>query len=548
MESFWKNLTRVDFPRQFWALARLRYCLIWAHARTGNGKIALLFALYMLGGLMALFFSFGGFGLALGIINSGGGEKIARWVLASLFANGIGLSLLFGLGPREAFSEEALRRYPLNAQERFAVRHGIGLLDPIWLILVAGAFGLAGGFIWLGTGSLMTGLPAVFLFIIANYLTTATLLSVIGILLQTRAGSALLGTAVILLVSFGPLAVASVAATHREEVWRLFDVILEVTPPGAAAAMMAGEDGSKLLGGLGLLLFWCIVLIYALSRIENRSPVSPVAAAGNITWNDFYDQLGNLLGGKYGPLLSKSLRYHLRCNLIRFSLITSPIIVLMGKFLIPSHRRFAYQNGEGIDRFFLVSLAMFFIMSSATGAALMLNLFGYDNAGIRRYAILPTSFADALRAGSLASLLLRAVTVLVAFALWLTFYATETVTWQMIVMILSIALASLFLFNTFGLGTSIFSPKRLDFDAMWNNRLSLGANLVIIGGILLPFWSAMVLAERINQEVFVGFWWLACLILVLCAGFYLFVLSVIDRPLRSRRERLINLIAGARDK
>ena len=539
MEALWEKLTGADFLRQFWALVRLRYRLIWAHARTGGGRIALLFALYLLGGLFALFFSFGGFGVAIGMIESGSGESIASWTLASLFINGIGLSLLFGLGPREAFLEQSLRRYPLSSQERFAVRHMIGLLDPTWLILVAGAFGLAIGFVWLGSGSLITGFPAIVLFIVSNYLATAVLLSVIGILMQTRTGSALLGAAVILLVSIGPLVIAAFVTARSDELWRVLHYILNVTPPGAAAAMLAGDGAARVFGGAGLLLLWCALLAYLLSRLERRPEVSQNAATGSIVWDDFYGQLGSLFGHKYGPLVSKSLRYHLRCNLIRFSLITSPIIVLMGKFIMP---------GRGPERFFPVSLAMFFIMSSATGAALMLNLFGYDGAGIRRYAILPISFADALRAGSFASLILRGAAVCVAFALWLMFYAETSVKWQMIIMILSLAVASLFLFNTFGLWTSLISPKRADFNAMWNNRLSLGANAVIIGGILVPFWGTMVLAERISQATVLHLWWIPCLILIFCFGSYLFALRAIEKTANSRRERLINLIAGARDK
>ncbi len=539
MESLWKKYTRIDFLRRLWALVRLRYRLIWAHARTGSGKLALLLALYLFGGLFALFLSFGGFGVALGMIENGRGESIARWTLAGFFANGIGLSLLFGLGPRAAFSEQSLRRYPLNYQERFAVRHLIGLLDPTWMILVAGAFGLALGFVWLGAGSVVTGLPAVILFIVANYLATAVLLSVVEIMMQTRTGSVLLGSAVILLVSFGPLVIASLVAARSEGIWRALDSLLEATPPGVAAAMIAGDDLVRVLGGCSLLLFWCIALAYILNRLERQPQIQQTAVAGSISWDDLYDRIGDLLGGKYGALVSKSLRYHLRCNLVRFSLVTSPVIVLMGKFLFP---------GSSSERFFLISLTMFFIMSSATGAALMLNLFGYDDAGIRRYAILPISFADALRAGSFASLLLRAAMIFVAFALWLMFYVREFVTWQMAVMILSIALASLFLFNALGLFTSVFSPKRGDFEAMWNNRLSFGANVVMIGGILVPFWGTMVLADRISQSLFLRFWWIPCLILTLCAGFYVLTLRIIDQPLKSRREKLINLIAGGADK
>jgi hypothetical protein len=539
MESLLQNFTRTDFPRKFWILVGLRYRLIWAQARTSNGRMALLFALYALGGFTLLFFSLGGLGIAQGAIEMGEGESIARWTLTMLFVNGIGLSFLFGLGTRAAFSEESLRHYPLNSQERFTVRHAIGLLDPVWLTGVAGAFGLAIGLAWAGLGSTVTGLPAVILFIVVNYLATAVLLALAGIVVETRTGTALFSALVIILISFGPLAIASLITAHRFDIWRAFDQLLQVTPPGAAAAMMSGDGSLKMLGGAGLLSLWCGASVYILMRLERRPRSSQPAIQGIIVRSDFIDNLAGFMSGRYGPLVSKSLRYHLRSNLIRFSLITSPLLVLTGKYLLP----WSWQ-----EKFFLISLSIFFIISSATGAALMFNLFGYDDAGIRRYAILPISFADALRASSVASLLLRAITVFVAFGLWLIFYAGESLTWEMVVMISSMALASLFLFNALGLWTSAFSPKRLSFDAMWNSRLSFGANVVVIMGVILPLWGAVFFSDRLDQATLARYWWASPLILIFCLSFYILSLVAIEAPVKSRRERLINLIAGASDR
>jgi hypothetical protein len=539
LSSLLQNFTGADFPRNFWILVGLRYRLIWAQARTSNGRMALFFALYALGGFTLLFFALGGLGVANGAIEMGEGESVARWMLTTLFINGIGLSFLFGLGTRAAFSEESLRHYPLNARERFTVRHAIGLLDPIWLMGVAGALGLAAGLAWTRLGSIVTGLPAVILFIMVNYLATAVLLSLAGIIVETRTGTALFSALVILLVSFAPLAIASLVAARRFDVWLAFDQLLQVTPPGAAAAMISGDGSRTVLGGAGLLFSWCGALAYLLTRLERRAQSSQSSARGIIIPSDLIDDLGKLMSSRYGPLVSKSLRYHLRSNLIRFSLITSPVIVLAGRYLLP----WRWQ-----EKFFLISLSIFFITSSATAATLMLNLFGYDDAGIRRYAILPISFADALRAGSLASLLLRGITVFVAFGLWLIFYASESITWEMVVMVLSIALASLFLFNALGLWTSVFSPKRLSFDAMWNSRLSFGANIVVIIGITVPLWGMVFFSDRIDQPVLMRYWWVAPLILIFCLCFYILSFAVMERPVKWRRERLIDLIAGASDR
>ncbi|MEP7337950.1 MAG: hypothetical protein ABI977_09420, partial [Acidobacteriota bacterium] len=479
-----------DFLNRFWALVRLRYKLLWANARTGNGKLAVLFAVYLIGGLFTLFFALGGLGLGavLGTTEPVKAQYFARWILTGLFINGVGLSLLFGMGPRAAFSEEVLRRYPLDARERFFVRQVIGILDPVWLLLIAAAYGLAAGIILQGGGSIIRTLPAVTIFIVTSYLATIVLLTLIAIVMETRKGSGLLSMAVLMLVSFGPLALTLLVKSQTAAVWKTLDQILYYLPPGAAAMMIVGDTVVKALGGLVLLLFWCTALLWALEKLETRPVTTQVATPDSIMWQDFYDQLSGLFGSRYAPLISKSLRYHMRCNMIRFSLVTAPVIVMAGKYVFPR---------QGLQSEFIISMAIFFIMSSATAAAMMLDAFGFDDAGIRRYAIWPMHFVEALRAINLASLLLRGVAVLGSFALWLLFYSSNLPAWRVLVMTFCTALASLFLYNAAGFWTSVFSPKRMDFEAMWGNRLSFGANVVIIVGVLAPFDSNDLEGQRL---------------------------------------------------
>lgn len=528
-----------DFFNRLRALIWLRYKLIWASGRTSNGKLAMLFAVYLIGALGALFFGLGGLamGAALGSIEAGNANYFARWMLAGLFINGVGLSLLFGIGPRAAFSEAALRRYPLNERERFFTRQLVGVLDPIWLLLIGATLGLGIGFILLGNGSVVRTLLPIIIFIVANYLATMVLLTLVGRAMETRGGSGVLGTLVLLLVSFGPLTVALLVKTNAAVIWNALDSALKFLPPGAAADIIVGESVLGAARGLLVLLLWCFGLALALERLESRSPTTRSLDAGVIVWRDFYDHLGNLFGKRYAPLISKSLRYHLRCNMVRFSLITAPVIVLAGKYLMP-------QRG-GRDYFF-ISLAMFFIMSSATAAAMMLNSFGYDEAGIRRYAVWPMRFVEALRATNLASLVLRAVAIFVSFALWLLFYS-EGLSLQKLGVMLLTALAALFLYNAAGFWTSVYSPKRMDFNAMWNTRLSFGANVVVIGGVLIPFWGLMMLGQHFGEAVVLRFWWIFLAVFIVCLGFYLFSFFSIEKTLTARREKLLNLIAGAKD-
>jgi hypothetical protein len=529
---------REEFLKHLWTLTRLRYRLIWAQARTSNGRALLLLSLYLLGGSVALLIALSGLGVAMVDSDLDQSGQIAQWTLVLLFINGIGLSLMFGLGTQAAFSEESLRRYPLTAKERFIIRQMIGLLDPIWTFMTFGAIGLAVGFWWFGKGSIITGLPAAALFIATCYLATMILLVVIGHVMSSRPASAAMGLITLLLATFGPLAVSLLAVSGSERTWRAIERVLQFTPSGAAVMMMLGDGFLAVFGGLALLIGWIAALSWMLMKIENLQPSPDPRISGEISWDGFYDQIAGLFGHRYAPFVSKSLRYHLRCNLVRFSLITSPMLVWLGKFLMPT---------RGAGGQIIVTFALFFITSSATGVSMMLNLFGYDGAGIRRYATLPATFTTALRAASLASLLVRAVVMLATVALWITLAQTRF-DYRMLLMILGIVVVSLFTFNGLGLWTSVLSPKSADFEAMWNNRLSLGANVVMLCGVVVPYVIAMILAEKLDPDLLLRFWWVCPLLMALSVGFYLISLKIIEPVVNWRREKLINLIAGARDR
>ncbi|HEU0179585.1 MAG TPA: hypothetical protein VFV58_35580 [Blastocatellia bacterium] len=529
-----------EFIKHIWALTRLRYRLIWAQARTSNGRIILFFALYLLGVSFALLMTFGGLGAAIAAGNFDQGGSMARWTLTTLFINGIGLSLMFGLGTQEAFSEESLRRYPMKTRERFIIRQIIGLLDPIWAFMAAGALGLAVGFSWFGRGVIILGPAAAALFIAASYLATACLLSFIGHIMRSRAGSSMLGIIVLALISFGPLSLSLLAASGADGVWRSLGRLLLFTPPGAAAAMMTEDSLSMALSAAALLVVWVAALTLLLKKLESLRPVAEANFSGGISYgfgDSFYDRIAGMFGRQYAPMVSKSLRYHWRCNLIRFSLLTSPLLVLLAKF--PALGR--GSNGEVITTFML-----FFVIGGATSMSMTLNLFGYDSAGVRRYAILPSTFVMALRAGSLASLLLRAVALLAAFASWAIF-ARKHFDARMFLAILGIAGAALFLFNGLGLWTSVLSPKAANFYSIWNNRLSFGANVVMFCGLFAPLWIAIMFSESLDPYDLSLFWRLALAMMALSVAFYLFSMKAIEPVLNWRREKLINLIAGARN-
>jgi hypothetical protein len=82
---------------------------------------------------------------------------------------------------------------------------------------------------------------------------------------------------------------------------------------------------------------------------------------------------------------------------------------------------------------------------------------------------------------------------------------------------------------------------------MWNNRLSFGAYVVFFCGVFAPIWTVIVFADAIENSDPSRFWRPGLAMTALSVAFYLFSMIMIEPVLNSRREKLINLIAGARD-
>jgi hypothetical protein len=115
----------------------------------------------------------------------------------------------------------------------------------------------------------------------------------------------------------------------------------------------------------------------------------------------------------------------------------------------------------------------------------------------------------------------------------------------MVLMLIGVALTGTILYNAIGLWVSIFSAKAVDFDSMWNNRLSLGANAVILIGVLLPFLLGSALLDRYGWTVLIQLWWAPWITAFVAIGFYLLSFHNVDPAMRLKAEAVIRRIAGA---
>jgi hypothetical protein len=513
-------------------LLKLRYKLIWAQVRTSSGKLGLLLLVYILLMAGAAVSAFGGFGAALAGVSTGQSEEIARGMLTGLLLSGVTASLFFGIGPRSAFSDRVLRRYPLSSFDRMWIRYLLGIIDPIWAIVAASVFGLAVGLALLGQGSWIWGLGGALIFLSVSYLFALFLLSLLDRILETRSGAATLGIIGLAVISFSGLGIGWLVETKGSRILEWVNEITTFLPSGLAARTMTSSHVWQAVSSMSGLLIWAVSLA-ALVRIVESIPVFTRSAAREaINWENFYDRVALWIGGRYAPLVSKSLRYHLRSQRVRFGLASAPLVALVGKFM---------ARGDVKASEFLFTLAFFLVLGSGT-SSVSLNHFGADEKGIVRYGLIPVSFAAPVRAGSTVSMLLGFLLIAPSILVWVL-VTDVPVDWRMIAMLWGSGITGLFIFEGMGMMTTILTPRRVDFSSILGNPLSTGTNIAV----MLLFFGIFGLAfalMKIELDVVLAFWWLSTVCAVAALMFYLIAWRVSGSLAALRRESLIKEIAG----
>lgn len=519
-----------------WNVVRLRYQLLWAQARTSSGRRALFIAAYAFGGSLLLLLSFGGSAAAMLSSLLERGEETARWIFTGIWVNGVTTGLLLGRGVPPASLDAALGRYPLTRMGRLCSRHLTGLLDPIWLFLSAITLGLAAGFAVAGPGRTVLSLPAVLLFIAICYLSSLVLTTVAGLLLSCRGGGTIVGAAAFILFSAAGLLTAFLTDPANAS-WRHgTDLVLRFLPPGAAASLLASAYSQEQLLDLTSLLLWFVFLGAALKTVEGCTTAKGPVASISDSVGVLLKGVESLFGHSIGPLVGKALRYHLRCDRVRFSVAaTVPLVLLLPHFM---------GRGGGPYRVFLETMALMFLAGILATASITLNQFGYDGGGICRYWILPIPAVSSLFAASIASLFLGGGLVLVAIA-GLPLLAEFRLDFRAAVMLTSSACSGLLLFNSLGLWTSVLSPRRGSFRGVIGNELSFGATLAIGLGIAFALAVSFAAEKLVPFAELLDQWWTFPLLAVLCAALYVTSYRSISKFFPARRESLIRAVSGS---
>ncbi len=516
-------------------LLRLRYRLLWANVRFRNGKIALFLAVYLTAILVIVLLSMGGFGAGVAAIRTGKAELVARIVTGGFFVNFLLVSITLGVGMNATFSDAALRRYPLSAFERVVARQGLAFLEPLWMFALALYGGLAAGLYVAGVGSFWPAAAGALLLAMSNYLLARVVLTTIA-RVMVRRGGALVLLVVLMAVCIGPsLFVESLVRNRGASEAAL--AVLQFTPPFAAAAAMVQGQASAWLPALASLALWCWALSGALALLERMRETPKAAARQAFSWDGPCDAIGRLFGPRQAPLVSKVLRYYFRNNRVRINLLAAVPLLVM---LIVTQR-----GAHGPESKFLMALPLIAVLGFAATFSMSVNVFGYDAEGFRRYLLLPVAPAGLIRAAIVPPLLIGGVLIPPALAFWLAFAPGHTDA-RMFTMLLSSAAGGLLLFNGLAVWTTLLAPRKTAFASNFGNNLSLGGNVLVMGGFLGGMVAGNLLAEFGNFAAVTAFWWAAPLFTVLGAAFFSWTLRKAPDVLWTRRERLLAVLEGRR--
>ncbi len=517
-------------PRPFRSLALLlglRYRLLWAQARLRPGKTVL----YCLGFLLlvsaAAWAHLGGLGGAGALVRSGRAEQAAGALLGLCYASAVLAAVLLGYGMNAVFADAVLRRYPLRRLERFAARQAISILEPLWLLVGILYLGFAAGFLTAGTASPWAAFPAAALLAAGNYLLARVLATVLDRVLAAKHGpQALLAAMMFLFMipallvrpGWGSAAAAGIAGGLR------------YAPPAAAAAVFAGGAPAA---GLLVLLAWAAALGAAVFQLD-RPPGARAAGGGEgaaEATGGLYGMAAALFRGSMAPLAGKFLRYYVRSPQLRFNYMAAVV------FIVP----FNLLLGGRADAARSLSLAIGYVLIAgylSTGA-MASNAFGFDGAGFRRYFLLPVAARSVLRAAAAVPLLLGAAVIPASVALWSAF-TPAPVDGRTLLLLLSSGFAGLLLFQSLALWVSLLSPRAVPFKITFGNRMSLGANMLMILAVACINLPAVF--DHVGMPALLDRWWVAPMAMVPAGAFYAATLHAGAAFLSGRRERMLAVI------
>ncbi len=515
-------------------LIGLRYKLLWAKTRSRNGRIALFVVAYLLFVLGAVVVGAGGVGAGITAIKSGQAGTVARTVLSGIYMSALMWTLLLGFGMNALFSETELRRYPLTAADRRLVKFFIGIVDPFWFLILFADLGMVVGLYLYGNVSLGLGALAALLLLASNYVLARTLGLLIDRLAQTKMGSALM-LLLVLCVSMLPSVLAPMLKRDTPLTNNIL-AILRFSPPFAAADAMTAS-GAQAWYGLLLTAFWVGVFLVALIWVEDHPYRGRSGAAKAARFDSRWERLGALFGPSNAAMVGFWLRFYARNSRVRTMYFAG---LPLAAFLAYSMAR----TGKTGD-WFTGTLGAIPVLGYMGTSRIAVNQFGYSGGGFRRFFLLPTDPGATLRAASYASVLMGAGMVPLGLVLWMALTPGGG-DLRKAFMLLCSAATGLLVFNGMGLWSTLFGPRKGNYESAIGNDLSAAGNAVVFTCILSGLFLPMILRRFAPALLAPENWAIAAIPAGLAYAFYKISLSIAAPMVYRRREELMAVVEGKR--
>ena len=171
------------------------------------------------------------------------------------------------------------------------------------------------------------------------------------------------------------------------------------------------------------------------------------------------------------------------------------------------------------------------------------NQFGYVGGAFRRYFLLPIDPAATLRASSCAALVIGGALLPVALMLFVVLgpYRFDA---RMPLMLACSGLTGMFLLHGLGIWVTLYNPRKGDYKSNFGNDLSLGGNILLIGGMILAMVLPRLMYHFLPALVSPAAWWMWLPLPVLALAFYLATLKTAGPVFVSRREKLLAVVEG----
>jgi hypothetical protein len=295
------------------------------------------------------------------------------------------------------------------------------------------------------------------------------------------------------------------------------------------------HPGAPALRALFLLVWWSLGIAAALVWAENRPSQRRQAESVKVAWDGPTDRIGAYFGPELGPLVAHWLRFYWRNSRTRvMCLISIPLLAFL-----------TTRSGQRLGPYSLFSAALGTIaMVPFIGVSrIAVNQFGYSGGAFRRYFLLPVSSADTLRAASYAGLTIGAAALPIALLAWIVL-APYPLDARMLFMLACSGITGLFAFHACGIWVTLFNPRKGNYFSSFGNDLSLGGNILLIGGVLLAMLLPRLLYLYNPAAVSPGAWRVVVLLPVAAACAYFATIKAAGPILMARREKLLAIVEG----